>query len=133
MRVGSLGDIVFEVSAPGDTAGGRTVTPTEFTREHKARFEEHQVLGALPRLEFLAPDLATMALPITLRADMGVNPMAEADRIGKLCKEGKALRLILCGYNFGLYVLESFSQRVRHGAGGGIFGVEMTLNLKEYA
>lgn len=131
MRVGSLGNVIFEVSAP-DSSGGRTVTPTAFTRERKARFETHQVIGALPRLEFLSPELATVSLPIRLRADLGVNPMQEADRIGELCREGKALRLILCGYNFGLYVLESFSQQVNHASGNAIFSVHMTLNLKEY-
>lgn len=128
MRVGSLGDIVFEVSTPG-----RMVTPTDFKRDRKARFAEHQVVGALPRLEFLAPELATISLNIRLRADMGVNPMEEADRIGVLCKEGQALRLILSGYNFGFYVLESFSQQVKHASGSDIFSVDMSLSLKEYA
>lgn len=127
MRIGSLGTIIFEVSFDG-----RIVTPTEFVRERKARFEEHKVIGAMPRLEFLSPDLATMSLPIRLRADMGVNPMQEADLIGKLCKSGTAARLILCGWVFGWHVIESFSQQVRHGARGGIFSVDITLSLKEY-
>lgn len=132
MQVGSLGDIAFEVSSPSNSSGGRVVTPTEFTRERKARFEEHQVIDAMPRLEFLSPELATMSLSIRLRADMGINPMKESDRIGKLCKEGKAVRLILCGFNFGMYVIDSYSQHVRYASGGGIFSVDMTLNMKEY-
>lgn len=75
-----------EVSADG----GRVVTPGEVARERKARYAEHQVMGAEPRLEFLSAELATMSLPIRLRADMGVDPLAEADRIGVLCREGKA-------------------------------------------
>ena len=54
MQVGSLGDIVFEVNIPG---AGRTFTPSALSMESAARFEEHQVLGAPPRLEFLAPEL----------------------------------------------------------------------------
>ena len=39
MRVGTLGNVVFEVS---DT---RVFTPSQVTRERKARIEEHQVQG----------------------------------------------------------------------------------------
>ncbi len=127
MRVGSLGDIVFEVSRDG-----RVVTPHEFSLESKARFETHQVIGAMPRLEFLSPDISTMSLPIRLRADLGVNPWQESERIDAVCREGKAQRLILCGVNFGMYVLESFSRQVRYASGGNIFSVDMTLSLKEY-
>ena len=112
MQVGSLGDVVFEVSL-----AGRVVTPTDFTHERKAKFEEHQVIGALPRLEFCCPELGVVNLPIRLRADMGVNPMQEAERIIALLKEGKALRLILCGVNFGMYVLDSFTQKAQHASG----------------
>ena len=128
MHIGSLGDIVFEVSA----FGGRTVTPASLTRERKARFEEHQVLGDLPRLEFLAPELATASLSIHLRADMGVDPVKEADRIEALCVEGKAHQLSLGGWNFGMYVLESASQVVRHTVKDKIFSVDLKLSLKEY-
>lgn len=68
MRIGSLGDIIFEVSPPWWTHGHAW----RISRERKARFEEHKVVGALPCLEFLAPELATVGMPIKLRADMGV-------------------------------------------------------------
>ena len=42
MRVGTLGNVVFEVS---DT---RVFTPSQVTRERKARIEEHQVLLVHP-------------------------------------------------------------------------------------
>ena len=128
MRVGSLGSIIFEVSADG----GRVVTPGEMERERKARYAEHQVIGAEPRLEFLSPELATVGLPIRLRSDMGVDPLAEADRIGALCRQGKAHRLIIAGANFGMYVVEQMSQRMTRGSGRGITAVELTLKLKEY-
>lgn len=128
MKIGSLGDIIFEVSANG----GRMVTPSEVEREYKARFAEHQVLGAEPRLEFLSPELATMGLPIRLRADMGVDPLAETDRLEALCREGKAHRLIIAGKSYGMFVIEGISQHQSRGSGKGILSVELTLKLKEY-
>jgi len=127
MQIGSLGDIVFETSL-----GNRVLTPTDFADEHKARYEEHQVIGAMPRLEFCNPELSVINLPIRLRADMGVNPMKEANNIIALLKAGKALRLILCGHNFGMFVIESLGRKIKHGSGSSVFSVEMALTLKEY-
>ncbi len=129
MQTGSLGDVVFEVSA-----AGRVMTPAEFQRDRAARFEEHKVVGALPRLEFLSAELATMSLPIRLRADMGVNPAEEADRLARMCKEGKVLRLIVAGYNCGDVVIESVTQtwRLLAPGGKGPYLLDLNLKLKEY-
>ena len=77
MRVGTLGNVVFEVS---DT---RVFTPSQVTRERKARIEEHQVQGALPCVEFIAPELGTFSISMTLSAALGVNPMREAAQLGQ--------------------------------------------------
>ena len=76
MQIGSLGDIVFEVNIPG---AGRTFTPSALSMESAARFEEHQVLGAPPRLEFLAPELDVFDLSILLRADFGLDPDSQCN------------------------------------------------------
>lgn len=128
MRLGSLGDIIFEVSP----FGGRTVAPGQLSRERKARFEEHKVVGALPCLEFLSPELASVSMPIKLRADMGVNPLREADRLSALCKNGEVYRLIIAGWNWGYYAVESVQQEMRYTVGDKIFAVDVKLTLKEY-
>jgi len=128
MRVGSLGDVIFE--AGGD---GRLMTPSEVQLDSAARFEEHKVVGAPPRLEFLSAELTAMSLPIRLRADMGVNPAEEAEKIVALCREGKVARLILAGRNMGDVVIESVTQTWRLLApNGGPYLLDLTLKLKEY-
>ncbi len=129
MRVGSLGDVIFE--AGGD---GRLMTPSEVQLDSAARFEEHKVVGAPPRLEFLSAELTTMNLPIRLRADMGVNPAEEAEKLVALCREGKVARLILAGRNMGDVVIESVTQTWRLLApnGQGPYLLDLTLKLKEY-
>ena len=86
MRVGTLGNIVFEVS---DT---RVFTPSQVTRERKARIEEHQVQGTLPCVEFIAPELGTFSISMTLSAALGVNPMREADSLDDLYTRLKTKR-----------------------------------------
>ncbi len=128
MRIGSLGDIIFEAGAEG-----RVMTPSEFQRESAARFEEHKVVGAPPRLEFLSAELDAMTLPIRLRADMGVNPAREAEKLSAMCREGRVARLILAGRSLGDVVIESVTESWRLTApDSGPYLLDLTLKLKEY-
>ena len=106
MRVGTLGNVVFEVS------DSRVFTPSQVTRERKARIEEHQVQG--------------------LSAALGVNPMREADSLGAMCKRGEVNRLILGGLNWGKVIIESVTQDWRNSGPGGVHTIGLTLALKEY-
>ena len=126
MRVGTLGNVVFEVS---DT---RVFTPSQVTRERKARIEEHQVQGALPCVDCIAPELGTFSISMTLSAALGVNPMREADSLGAMCKRGEVNRLILGGLNWGKVIIESVTQDWRNSGPGGVHTIGLTLALKEY-
>lgn len=126
MKVGSFGSVIFEVS---DT---KVVTPEGIQHECKARFEEHKVLGAPPRLEFLAPELESMSMNIRLRADMGVHPLREAITLVKLCKEGAVRKLIIMEASCGDMVIESISQSWRHVGPQGIYIVDLSIKFKEY-
>ncbi len=126
MEVGSFGDVVFEVSAD------RVFTPQSISRERKGSYAEHKVLGVLPRLEYLAPELATMNMQVRLLASMGVNPLQEADKLAKMSKEGKVAKLIILGVNCGDMVLESVTQQWRHSVAGSIHTIDLSLKFKEY-
>lgn len=128
MQVGSLGDVVFETSAE------KVLTPSSFGVNRSARYEDHQVQGELARPEFLAPELATFDLTVSLRADMGVNPAETAARISRYCKQGEVIRLIIAGYNLGKVTVRDVQQTWKHlGANGkGVQSVNLALQLKEY-
>ncbi len=128
MRVGSLGDIVFETSAE------KVLTPSSFGVARSARYEDHPVQGDLPRPEFVAPELATFDLDIRLRADLGVNPAETAAQISRYCKQGEVLRLIIAGYNLGKVTVRDVRQTWKHlGVNGkGVQSVNLALQLKEY-
>ena len=81
MHIGTLGKIVFEVS------DSRVFTPSQVTRERKARIEEHHVQGNLPCVEFLAPELGTFSLTMTLNARPRHQPMYE-QTTSRPCKRG---------------------------------------------
>ncbi|MEG2173556.1 MAG: phage tail protein, partial [Desulfovibrionaceae bacterium] len=127
--VGSFGHTVFSVSTD------RVLTPSSFTRSVAARYEEHKVLGAAPRLEFLAPELPNMELAVRFHASFGVDPLAECNALEVACHTGKVEKLIIGGISWGDMILESVSETARHsgGAGGsGIAVIDVNLKFKRY-
>lgn len=129
MRIGSFGQTVFSVSTD------RVLTPSSFSRSVAARYEEHKVLGAAPRLEFLAEELPTMELAVRLHAGHGVNPLEECKKLEAACLAGKVQKLIIGGIPWGDMILESISETARHsgaGAGGSIAVVDVNLKFKRY-
>lgn len=121
MQVGSFGGITFEVSR------SYVLTPSGVKRENKARYEEHKVLCAKPRLEFLSPELQTFSLTIALSASFGVDIKSTLASIKSLVEEGTVDRLIIGGTNYGYHVIESASEDWRN-----YMTASVTLSLKEY-
>lgn len=128
MQTGSLGDIIFEVS------GSLVRTPSSLGLSREASFEDHQVQGDYPRPEFLAPGLGAVSLAITLRADLGVDPLGDARQLEKYLIDGKVLRLVILGENLGKFTIRKISQNWRHAQKSrpGPMSMDLTLELKEY-
>ncbi|MDL2268881.1 phage tail protein [Desulfosarcina sp. OttesenSCG-928-A07] len=121
MIVGTFGPLTFEVSKD------QILTLSDVQRENKGTYEEHKVLGARPRLEFLAPALQTFGFTIQLSAFWGVDIKAQLESIRTLVVEGTAERLIIGGTNYGHHIIESASESWHS-----LVSASVTLALKEY-
>lgn len=95
MPLGSFGDIVFEVSSR------RVLTFKDYKRETKARYASHEIIGQKPILEYLGPDGAELSFSMQFRADRGVNPATEADRVRQMCETGETNYFVLGGVVIG--------------------------------
>lgn len=127
MRVGSLGELVFEVSNEA------VLTPGRVSRERAARYEEHKVLRGMPRLEFLSAELQTLRLDIRLSVSLGTAPQAVLDDLDEWCREGIVKRLILGGRNRGMYAITSLSETWGQSyADGRLMSADVSVSLKEY-
>lgn len=128
MIVGSFGtNLVFQVSLKN------VLTPHSVKHELKGRYEEHKVLGAKPRLEFLAPELQSFSFTIILSAMVGVNPAVSLDIIRALCAEGIAERLIIGGANYGYHIIESMSEEWNTTLQNGVLlSANVSITMKEY-
>jgi phage protein U len=87
--IGYFGDIVFEVSDE------KIYTFNGFKLDASARYSTHEIIGEKPKTEFIAPNLKTISLTISLNGDYGVTPMEEMHKWISLAETGEADYLVI--------------------------------------
>ncbi len=126
MEIGTLGNIVFEVSHK------KVLTLQELKRSTKGRYTTHQVISKKPVVEYLGPDLADVDFQITLGKQLGTDPIEEINKIKIIIESGKEQRLMIGNENFGDFVIESMSEDWQHFSQNSLFHAVVSLKLKEY-
>ena len=127
--LGSLGDVVFEVSDK------KVKTFRDFQIQRTAKYTEHAIHGRKGLLEFTGFSAATASLNIRLDAGLGVNPQEELDTLREIFTKHEAIPFILDGEPQGdnLWVLESIDENFEIIDNHGTFiAIEVGLKLKEY-
>ena len=129
MAIGSLGDVVFEVSSD------KVRTFNDLQVQLKANYMEHAIHGKKGLLEFTGFAASTMTITIDLLASLGVVPKDELTGLEEILTNHEAVPFILNGEPQGdnLWVLESLSESYPViNNKGELISVRVTLNLKEY-
>ena len=130
MIVGYLDDIPFLSS------GAIVRTFDEFSRSAEGRWQKHDLIGQKPVLEFIGPDTEEISFKMILRADLGVDPLAEVERLQGMRDEGKVFSLVIGGKTVGenFWVIKSVSHEVTYwSALGRPISAEVSVTLEEYA
>lgn len=102
--IGTLGDITFKVSSDSIR------TFTGFTRSGSARFQTHNLIGRKPVVEFVGPDLESIALTVRLDVKYGMNPINEINSMREKRDTGERLAFIVGGKLLGDFVIEQLSE-----------------------
>lgn len=128
MIVGSLGEVVFEVSA------SRVFSPEPFTLSRDIKYEDHEVPGYFPQPEYIAPDLFSASLDINLRRDFGCDPYEEVQKLEFMALAGEILTLVIGNINIGNFTIRKISQTWKRldGPDDGPSAIGLSLDLKEY-
>ena len=128
MVIGSFGQhLVFEVHPD------KVFTPVSVKRDMAAANEEHKVLGAKPRLEFIAPELNTMSLSVHLSAALGVDVEETMLDVETLVSGGFVEKLIIGGVNYGHHVLTKATEDwSKSDPSGRQISINLALEFKEY-
>lgn len=107
MEVGTLGDIVFEAGTMN------VLVPQNISADSRMRYEEHNVFGSYPVMEWLGPETPEISLDVRLsRQLMEREPDDVKIQLLSHMRRGDVLRLILCGQNWGRVVITSISQKL---------------------
>ena len=94
----SLDDVImFEVSPD------KVLTVKDFERRNSVRFAENGVLLRKPVSQYVGPALDEIKFKIILRAQFGLNPKDEFDKLIELQREGETLSIILGKSGFGVH------------------------------
>lgn len=129
MLVGFLGTIPF-------IASRSTVrTFDNYQKKAEARWSEHSIIGKKPVLEFNGPGLEEITFDMLFKADLGVNPDKEVEKLAKLRDNGTVVDLVLgnkvIGDNF--WVVQNVSQQVTFWSKfGHPLSMSVSVTLKEY-
>lgn len=127
--LGSLGDVVFEVS------NRKVFTFDGYKRTTKARYASHEIIGQPPILEFLGPDGEEITFVMQFRVDCGVNPAAESDKIREMCKTGETNYFLLGSTVIGEHkwaIMDVGEDNATIDNMGRIIQNKISVTLKEY-
>lgn len=129
MIIGSLGDVPFVV------ASGLVRTFRDYSRDGNGRWAKHDLIGQKPVLEFLGKDIEKISFKMVFRADQGINPEKEAQKLRKMRDNGEIMVLILADKPVGdnSWVIESIGENVTFwDAFGNIQAMSVDVSLQEY-
>lgn len=130
MLVGFMADIPFIVSS-------RFIrTFDDYSRSSGGRWAQHDIIGDKPVLEFIGPDIEKISFSMQLRADQGINPANELEKLRKLRDSGKQFPLVIGGnmVTDNMWVMDSIDESVSFwGKAGSMLGVKVSVTLREYA
>lgn len=127
MAIGTLGNVVFEVSSE------LVRTFSDMTETVSARWTAHEVIGQKPRQEYIGPALRTRRFAMTLRSDLGLDPVTESAALEASAEDGEVLALVIGGRPLGDWVITELRRNERHiAADGTIRTIDLQLSLEEY-
>lgn len=91
-RIGNFGkEIVFEVNA------NKILTPNGIKRTVGGRWENHNVVGEKPKMEFIGADTDETTMTVVLSAEHGVRPRATMEKLERAVEKGTVEYLVIGG------------------------------------
>ena len=127
--VGRFGSLRFSVSSD------RVLTFNNLKITRGMKTTEHDTPWYKGRLEVTGEELDSATLDICLRADMGVNPRQQAEKIRQLMHQKKANYLVLGGRKLmdRRCIITNMSEQWNYiYRNGKVYEIQISLTFKEY-
>lgn len=100
---GAIGTRRFRDVIRFEVSPDRVLTVNNFMRRNNVRFAENDVLLRKPMSQYVGPALDVLDFKIILRAELGVNPQTEFNRLINIQRDGRLVALIIGRTVFGLF------------------------------
>lgn len=129
MKVGSLGDIVFEVR------DDKIITPRNVKWTDTANFAEHSRHCSTTLVEYVGDKPDTITLLLKLSDYLGVKTMEQLKKLKAYKRSGKTLRLIIGKKPYGRWkwVITKISVSMEYSdKRGNLTQADVQISLKEY-
>lgn len=128
-RIGSFGDIIFEVS------DDKILTFKDYNRKGSSRWNQYEIIGNKPKSDFDGPGLEEISISILLKVELGVNPSKQLEIIRNMKDTGKPALLILgnkpISPNYWVITDMEENDHIIDNRGN-ILKADVTLSLMEY-
>lgn len=127
--IGSFGTVVFEVTP------NKLLSFNDLEKSSKSRWSEHDIHGQKTKLEFEGAGLVDLSYRLLLRAENGVNPIKEMEKLEKMNDNGTAASFILGGKPISpnKFVITEIKESLKNiDQRGNLLAAEVNVSLKEY-
>ncbi len=127
--LGSLGDIVFQVSSDA------VRTFSNMKRSGSVKYASHQRHGTTPLIEFTGIEAEKISFDIVLSAFLGIDPDMEIEKIIDYERSAKTLPLVIASKLIGSYrwTITSHDVKPKHyGKNGKVLSATVSVQLLEY-
>ena len=98
--IGTLGDAVFQASTD------KVYTFQGLGRSAPGRYQQHDVVGQKPVLEFIGPGLEQISFDMRFDVGLGINPIAEIDKLRAARDAATIMPLTIGGSFLGDWIIE---------------------------
>lgn len=126
----SIDDVImFEVSE------NKLLNFSNFVRSNSVRFSKNDVLLKKPISQYIGPELDVISLDIVLKAQFGVDPKEEINKLVYLQRDGETISILVGTTLFGMFrwVIKSLNfQYTQIDNKGNCIEAKVSLSLEEY-
>ena len=133
--IGAIGTNRFRDVIRFEVSPERVLTVSNFIRRNKVRFSESNILLRKPMSQYVGPALDVLDFKIILRAELGVNPQAEFNKLINIQRDGRLVAMIIGRTAFGAFRWRVDSLGIPYDDidnTGFVRKSEVDISLKEY-
>lgn len=111
------------------------MTFNNFERNGTARWSDHELIQNKSRSQFEAPGLEEVTYTVLLKAELGINPLKQIEKLREMKDTGKTAQMLIGRKPISQNQWSIQSMRERYNTidnQGNILSAEVDLSLKEY-